>query len=739
MAILWRELSDVRSSKAAAKRFGTSAAQWVQAREAGRELPRTWLLDRRAFRAAVAKSVPPGHDVFSIAAERSAARRSEKAARAYQRLAASADSVPVLDLPEGAGRLLVWGSVVTKPGSVELPSLAACVEIDSSEELADAVAAIWARVYFERALEEVVEAGVVRLEIAVGVTPLAADQPDEERGFIERLCGVPSAPTDAQSTCPGWSTGGGTESALCISLGRRAVSRWNAALAESWGRVPQGLFRQRPSGWKMEVPVAARYIDRQSGLERVALASFLEPAPERELRGGAPSRSVLGRGRDLGRVVRVWGACALRGARLAPRVAEHERSVQEATAGLDEMDLALLPDDGLKRTLEAMVRCFEEAQQLRVETSAVVEQLTACVGMVAPGAELLVDAGLENLPSLAPLSAWEQCLSVLRAHEAARRALGDGCFPPDGPGARALQRFGFDHPVLGLGALDPARPRLTESPEQMVAWAGFGLVKAVDAAACRRVAGFAADRMLAADERRRSRGAALSMGALRASTRDAITLRERVRAAEMSIAYMLRRIASDIDGRLRRIEPRLPRGSAFDCSVHELLEAVDLRGRSLEARVAWRRAERTSRRLERRLRRPGEAGEGPLSGAALAPGHAEGVLTPFDGRRRTASGGGSQAEVVLWVEHLDPLLVLALPYVAGVVTKEGRLGDSAAVAARVLGKPLLRAVDVPEAWAGGLVRLDAEQDDAALRLDSSAAENAVRESNTPREAPVRER
>src|SRR5690606_4468175 len=126
---------------------------------------------------------------------------------------------------------------------------------------------------------------------------------------------------------------------------------------------------------------------------------------------------------------------------------------------------------------------------------------------------------------------------------------------------------------LAREPLEPSCPRLHETFAEVLELARLALERPIDVSARCRVAHFAADRAVAEAERDRGRMFALSFGAMRGFARDAVLLRERLRLRECRVGALLRRIALDVDRRLRRLEPSLPLGAAFDCTSEELLEA----------------------------------------------------------------------------------------------------------------------------------------------------------------------
>lgn len=727
----WHELGALPTGAKLLDEYGEVASRWRAALDAGIEPPATWVLDRKHFRRAKDEVLPPGHRVHEIVADRAPVRRASKAARAFVRLRAAAETLSLPEWPPDTEKLVLWASPVVRPRGVQVPALVHQLQVEPDAEAArGAIGELWATTYLEQALREIGARGVKRVEIVVGLTILTPASAQEARAEVTPV--VAWAPegseapeedapqpagagpatwtvllADQEPTPTGFPLPGASKDCAPLSpLGRsfavHGARAWQAVVRRRWGRRAASLVELGPGRWQWRADAVLRLLEQGAGLDERLLRSLT----------GLPVEERLGRERR-------WSARgALLGARelvhqggLFETVTEHERHCREVLAGLRELDLAVLPDDGLKRTLEDARALETRTAELLAQATFSAEALVAFCEEAAPSSGPLVDAGLDALPWVSLLAEWEERLEVVRNDADCRRALegparrGDWTALPEGPGRRALRGLAESHGFFARRPEDPACPRLGEGRGQLVELAAFSLRGAGDVFGRCRAARFAADRALAAVETARGHVFAFAFGALRGMARDAILLRERVRLLDLQVGALLRRIAVDVDRRLHRLEPGLPEGAAFDCTVEELLEVVDLRGSSLAARVVWRRAQRERQRRHLEPWYPSVGARGgagartassppaglPLGGAedrgraAVRPSRSTGTEGPVEGQ---AEGQVERrAESPVRVESLDGLWLLRVAYVPGILTRWAHRGDSVAVLARALGVP----------------------------------------------------
>lgn len=679
----WQELGSLPRGSRLLDACGEVASRWRAALDAGVELPACWVLDKKSFRRALDVALPPGHRVGEILADRSAARRASKAARAFVRVREAAEDLLLPEWPQNTGSVLLWSSPVVRPRGTEVPSLVAHLQVEPEpEQVRRGIGRLWAFLYLGQCLREMAARGVKSIDLVVGLTALSAQ--DAPLPLVPEKPSTPNVeswtalltehePAPTGFPMPGRSRDCLPESALSVSLGASSARAWRRVLGGRWGRSLAAVVQMGPGRWQWDAERLLASLPKIAPTDAIAVGALL----------GLPRDVALGqrRARRGPELMRVVPRELLRQSRLLAQVGAHERSTREALAGLIELDLAVLPDDGLKRTLEDAMSLERDTTRLVAEATLSAERLVACCETIVPGSGLLVDAGLDALPWVTLLAEWEERLEVVRHDAECREALlgapaGTGWQAlPEGPGRRALQALATRLGVFARRPMDPACPRLQESETDLVELVRWALPSPVDVLGRCRAARFEADRSLAASESQRRRLVGPTFGALRAVARDAVLLRERIRILELEVGGLLRRIALDVDRRLRRLEAGLPPGAAFDCTAQELLEAVDLRGNSLAARVSWRRVER-----ERFELRPE-----PWYPARLA---VEEAATKEEGHQLLPVAPGSAAGAVA-VTSLDGLWLLRLGYVRGVIVRWASPGDSTAVLARALGVPVL--------------------------------------------------
>jgi pyruvate,water dikinase len=578
-------------------------------------------------------------------------------------------------------------------------------------------------VYFSECLREIERLSLRKVELATGLTLLTERESTEQMSFMELL--LEQEPESLVVPVPGRLSAARAESTLELSLGQPEMTGLREALSARFRRVPEGLFGEGQCRWELGVEALSRLAGPRHLHERRALTHLTGVRAVASPDGAEPASSKLALGRTFAREL-------LRQTALAPRAIAHERAVRTAALSLAELDLAVLPDDGLKRSLEDAFRLFEENARIASEALVSSELLVASAEELDPEGTLSIDAGLEGLTWLSALGIWEERLAVVQNDAECVAALAARAQLPDGAGRRALveaeRALGHFRPdLLAPLADDGEAPRAHPSP-WLVALAQLAVRRPADVVRRSREARFAADRRVAAAESGRGQLFGVSLAAARSVSRDAVLLRESVRSHGLTVSALFRRVVLDVDRRLRRIEPTLPFGAAFECTLDELVAAVDLRGSSLLARVLWRRAERAG--LAKRQSTwwaPVGRGESTdasgvrfRSATALSLGEGRGPLLSWDGLSGLSrfEGGASGAPVLL-TSSLTPSLMLALPHVSGLLVRHGTRSDSVAVVARALGVPLLQSSDVPLAPPASRVILRAGSAEASFRLGST--------------------
>jgi pyruvate,water dikinase len=315
-----------------------------------------------------------------------------------------------------------------------------------------------------------------------------------------------------------------------------------------------------------------------------------------------------------------------RQARLEREVAAYEAKVDRARRTLFDMDLGLVPDDGLATTLRSAAELLDETGTLMLAcaSASLASHLALCKvlerigrqrasargegdepiagapgtgwGAAEPIAQALV-GGARELDSANPGIALSKVAEVVRGDGEATALLlaGKAHGPADlpaGPTRRAIEEFLDLYGDRAVREAELATPRWREDPSQLVAM----LVSALRAPPGdpERALGRAralADREMARLETRISAVELTLVRALTTRTQRYTRLRERMRTWVTRVLGMIRSIALDVDRRLRRIDPSLQKGSVFFCTYDELVAALRSGRAEVGHVVRLRRAE----------------------------------------------------------------------------------------------------------------------------------------------------
>jgi rifampicin phosphotransferase len=267
---------------------------------------------------------------------------------------------------------------------------------------------------------------------------------------------------------------------------------------------------------------------------------------------------------------------------------------------------------------------------------------------------------------------------------------------PAGPSRRAIEEFLEAYGDRAVREAELATPRWREDPGQLIAM----LVSALRApnGDPERALGRAralADREMARLEMRVSAAELRLVRLLVARTQRFTRLRERMRTWVTRVLGMIRTIALDVDRRLCRIDPTLPKGSVFFCTYDELIVALRSGRAEVGHVVRLRRAEhaRDSARPDPPptfIGRPPPLILPPAPGPRLIGLPASGGVV--EGLARVLEPGATGLDMVHAGEilvsrttdvGLSPLFLVA----AAVVTELGGPLSHAAVVAREYGIP----------------------------------------------------
>lgn len=441
----------------------------------------------------------------------------------------------------------------------------------------------------------------------------------------------------------------------------------------------------------------------------------------------------------------VQGAALLsRQARLHRELGDMERELQRSARALGEMDLTLLPTDGIATTLSSIDELLGRTVELWSGVAA--SQLCHQVALRA----LLRRAGHEASEATAAIAlsgagatlgasltvAFARVVDVFRADEPALaslagspRSLDDFA---DGAARGALGQFLSSYGDVARSPFDLERPRWSEDPREIFvmirAWLEFD--------------GAARTRVETAQERVRARADAeiarhepdlgwAERNALR-SLVERSRRTARARATLDRLAYrvlaLFRAVVGDADRRLRRIDSAFPPGGAFACSFARIVASFRTGRPELRHVVAMHEIERHLEASE-----PGP----PLSFVGFPPriaapfssdvqvrgiGVSSGVVDGnvcIDGELRASERAG--AETVLVTSALDVAMLPRYFAVGAVICESGGMLSPAAEALRELGVPAVLGVEGATASLsrGDRVRVDGERG-LVHRLDRPA-------------------
>lgn len=433
--------------------------------------------------------------------------------------------------------------------------------------------------------------------------------------------------------------------------------------------------------------------------------------------------------------------------RLDDHVAKFEAFAEKAQRIQSALDLAILPDDGLARTLRDLQAFLERTGNvmLTCASSALGTHLALkmLLSRVAPiGAERLAQgltSGIRDLESARPAIGILRVVALARREPEARAALEKESTTgldavPDGPTRRALQSYFELYGDRAVREAELSTPRWREDPRPVLTMVRVSLrgeARDVESQLVRAKA--QADAEMAKLLPRLTFIEQTLVRHLVARSQRSARLRERMRAWVTRVLGMLREAALDADRRLLRLAPELAEDqlalarngatvaqipSVFFLTVDEVVHALKTSRTDLAPLVRARRAE-----FARDQARP----DPPATFTGAPP---PVVLPPAGGdvlRGLPASGGvvEGRARVLLGADRMGDLVpgeVLVVhttdvgwtplfPLAAGVVTELGGPLSHAAVVAREFGVPSVVNVEgVTRAIrTGELVRVDGDR------------------------------
>jgi len=432
--------------------------------------------------------------------------------------------------------------------------------------------------------------------------------------------------------------------------------------------------------------------------------------------------------------------------RLDRSVADLQRGIERDTRGLGDLDLTIVPNDGMATTLSRAQTLLERTVDLWMQCT--LAQLGHQLGLreivrrKVPdvdrqfGQGLTTGVGGHRSTGLAmavgrvvdTLRADRPALDRIRAGEVA--SLDD---LPDGRARGAIGHLLSSWGETSLDAFELSAPRWREDPRDVMRMLALLVRAPADlptAQARQQQARAVADALLAQYEPELSVIERRLLRGLLDRSRKVIRTRIAVDRLLLRALGVLRRVVLDIDRRLQRLDPSMPPGGAFACSAGRLSQALRSGRPELARIVAMRAAEREHQSREPRPP-PGFVGAPPRGGIPVMPratligvGGSPGVV---EGRARVVRGAlptELEPGEILVTQYFDPSLAPLCTLVGAVVAEVGGVLSQGAEAARELATPAV--VSVQDA---GLHIQDGER----LRVDGDAG--IVHRLDAPAAAP----
>lgn len=509
------------------------------------------------------------------------------------------------------------------------------------------------------------------------------------------------------------------------------------------GDYSESGFRRAFATLGCTVPKNARLVGNVHGRFYLNLSEFmriaaqvpwLDPRTLVELGGGSGGDALASQVSDVShggfyaRLPLTAARLVREQMRLDEHVATFETYAERAAKTHAALDLAILPDEGLARTIRdvqdilertgnVMLTCASSALGSHLALATLLSRLAD-----GQGDRLAreLTRGIRDLESARPAIGISRIVNLARREEAAREVLErDGVTiddVPDGATRRALLNFIELYGDRAVREAELSTPRWKEDPSavvQMVQVALRGGASDVEPHLARAKA--QADAEMARLFAKLNFVQQTAVRHLVARAQKAARLRERMRAWVTRVLGMLRDVALDADRRLKRLAPELALDeralrsagaevatipAVFFLTVDEVVHALSAARTDLAPLVRARRAELA--RDQARPDPPGTfigvpptvrlppSGGDLLRGTAASAGVVEG---PARVLLRPSAMGELQPGEILVVRTTDvgwtPLFCIA----AGVVTELGGPLSHAAVVARELGVPSVVNVD----------------------------------------------
>jgi rifampicin phosphotransferase len=445
--------------------------------------------------------------------------------------------------------------------------------------------------------------------------------------------------------------------------------------------------------------------------------------------GVAPSPARAG----LARAPWVATRIVLDQAGLARRIERFGPRVERARRTMTEMDLSILPDDGVAMALRAAQKLLDECGALMLSCAgaalASYVGLSMLVDRIAPESSARIvralASGVGDLESARPGIALAAVAATIARDAPARAAVERGSVRgpgdlPRGPGRRALEGFLSTYGDRAVREVELMTPRWSEDPTPVVAMVRAALGRpASDPEQAQERAYEAHERELAALAARSRPPWAWLARMLSARARRFTRERERTRAWVTRVLGMIRLVALEADRRLLRTYPDLGKDAVFFCTMDEIVRALTSGLADIVPIVRVRRAEHardascpdppvTFVGAPASVVFPPESGS-VLSGLAASGGVACGTARVLSGGVRDA--GLFVAGEVLVLRSADVAMTPLFLVACAVVTEQGGPLSHASIIAREYGVPAV--VNVRGAMTairtGDRLRVDGDQ------------------------------
>lgn len=548
--------------------------------------------------------------------------------------------------------------------------------------------------FLSRIADAVLEPSLVHVATADG---------DARVVYVEPL---PRTPTTTQVLLPVEASGPlhGAPSPLARAMLADLVTIEVAAALELAGvdaTDPGRLVRETPLS--IDLTALAARAGGLPGLSRASLGGVVtDPSDVARLAALLPEQGAFSLAVQA---PRMFARVAASSRELSAQADAMEARVDAARRDRDEIDLAILPDDALTTSL-ARARSLASEVARWTGRALAVQMLfhllvTALLKRSHPvSAARAAVMATRGGPSLSGVRLARDVADVAAAIDADARAaslLAAGALPDKGPAGQGIARLLAEHGHRAFGDRDPGVPRLAERPSDVA-----HLLLAVTRARPRRalpsteVAATSAERALAPLPRVMRAIAAPAIDGARRS----VLMFDRAHVAATRAVAMVREVVVEVDRRLRRVDPDLLPGAAFQCSLDELALALASGKPEVSHLVRWRGHE---------VQRPAtfDVASRPMvvRGVGASPGTATGpvrwVTRPSD---LSEVKPGDVLVARSAPVALAPLLLVA----SGIASADGGLHNPFATIARELGVPYVAAVPIDSLAEGELVRVDGE-------------------------------